>query len=362
MPRDMWNDLFEKTRSLCLKSMPATAQLAFKHQSRDDAWASEIREGEHYFGLTLNEIHLRYGQEFHVSYDPLVYLAIDFRYGSQRVTIPRLVGPSALGAQKINKDGKLPHGFVVKNVRIAGPHPYRGGPVGITLVLYKVAHTNYAKRVLEFAEKLSGVIGFPADISIAFKIGETVTDAIEALFDMNDSVPIMGRRFEINSSPKDGFQPQYVALVNDSDKSLPPLDVRNGSLVVASGEPLADREYVLLNLWGTESRGSEASLPTDTMVEKMCECGLAGDAESWQRGKSILITLYQQLLNNIDLTEPDAELFFEKYKAKLIKCKERAKLVALMPVEAVNNSVVQRRTLETARLNKNAREILALPD
>lgn len=362
MPIDTWKNLVSKASSLCLTGAPETSQLTFRTYPERDARDSEIREQEHYFGVTLNEIHLQYGREFHLTYDPLLYLAVDFKYGSQRVTVPRLIGPSVLGPSITKGGGKLPHGFVVRDIRVAGPHPYRGDPVGITVVLYKIAHTDYAKRVLAFAEKLTGVVGFPADLSMAFKIGGAVVDAVETLFDMNDSVPLMGRRFELNASPRDGFQPQQVALINSGDKPLPPLDVRGASLVQESGEPFIDRDYVLFDLWRTESRGVDADLLSETMVEKMYECGLAGDPESWRRGKSILLALYQQLLSSIDLTEADAERIFEKHKEKLLKCKERARLVSLMPVEVPESPLAQSWMNETERLNNKAREILELPD
>lgn len=362
MPIDTWKNLVIKAGSLCLKGSPETSQLTFRSDPEQDARESEIREQAHYFGVTLNEIHLRYGQEFHLSYDPLLYLAIDFKYGSQRVTVPRLIGPSALGPLLMTAGGKLPHGYVVRDIRVVGPHPYRGDPVGITVVLYKIAHTDYAKRVLAFAEKLAGVVGFPADLSMVFKIGGAVVDALETLFDLNDSVPLMGRRFELNASPINGLQPQRVALINSGDKPLPPLEVRDASLVHESGQPFSDRDYVLFDLWKTESRGLDTDLLSATMVEKMYECGLAGDPESWRRGKSILLTLYQQLLSSIDLTEADAEQMFELHKEKLLKCKEHSRRVALMREEAPERPLAQSWMSEIKRMNNKTREILELPD
>jgi hypothetical protein len=361
MPIETWKDLVDKAKSVCLKGMPQSAQMTF---AADPSLDSEIRPNEHYFGLTINEIRLQYGQEFHKTYDPLIYLAIDFLYGNERITVPKLIGPSALGGLKADTDGKPPHGFVVQDIRVVGPHPYRGEQVGVTLVLYKVAHTNYAKRVLGFAEKLSNAIGFPADISTVLKIGEPVIDAIETLFDMQDSVPIMGRRFELNASPLDGFQPQYVALINGVAKPPQGLKVVGRALVQSSGDAYDGSDYVLYNLWRKDTRGSHAGLPFQQMLQKMYECGLAGDVESWRRGKSMLVAVYEQLIGSSDLTEADAERTFETYKEKLLKCKERAGLISLMSAttnEKVSLAEQQRRLMKT-RLNDNAREIFSLPD
>ena len=127
--------------------------------------------------------------------------------------------------------------------------------------------------------------------------------------------------------------------------------------------PWRDCDYVLFELWGRAERGSDADLPFAPIVEKMRECGLAGDADSWQRGKALLIALYQQLLGCRDLTEPDAERFFEIYKEALLKSRERAKTISLMASGAQADNLAARKfAAETARLNEKTREILAFSD
>ncbi|MFM0330067.1 hypothetical protein [Paraburkholderia strydomiana] len=360
MPEDTWNALLNKAKSFCFKGMPQATQLMFDDFSGRRTQDTEIREGEHYFGVTLKGFGLRYGQEFHIKYDPLVLLTVDFQHGSQRVTVPRLIGPSALAAMTDNGDKKLPHGFSMRNIRIIGPHPYRGEQVGISVVLYKVERTNYAKRALAFAEKLSGAIGFPADISVAFKIGDSIVDALEVLFDMKDNVPLIGCRFELNASPMDGFQPQQFALVNSNESSLSSLDVKNGELVHPSGEPVSDLDYVLFDLWRADARGSEAGLVPEDMAKRLRDCALAGDDESWRRGKSLLITLYQELVSNPDLTDADAERLFERYAQLMLRDREHSKCVGLMSEKQTGDAFAESEARKRARLNDKSREIFAL--
>jgi hypothetical protein len=366
MANGVWNRISKLTGALAGAAMPRSTELLFDVVTGEGKLGvgPELARDRDYFGLTINQINLTKGREFWSTYDPLVYVAIDFVHGRERITVPRLIGPSALKSGLAAENGELPHGFVVRNIRVAGPHPYRGEQVGITVILYKVRHTDYAKRVLRFAENLSDAFGLPAEIASITKIGGSVVDAMETLFDMGDSEPVLGHRTELNASPLHGFQSRCVALIGATgDPADTGLKVSDGRLLNSSGEDYQVNDYVLYSVWGIPSNENETRLPFYELVPKMNECALAGDPESWQRGKSILVTLYQQMLTSPDLTATDADRLFDRYKTEMLKLKKKALDVTLMatPKTEKSQSTKYRSDVLHMQLNKRAQEILSLP-
>src|SRR5262249_9555724 len=159
---------------------------------------------DEYFGLTVNEIGLARGREWWSSYDPLVYVCLDFAYGRQRISVPALIGPSALRGMLPANDMGMPHGFVVRDLRVVGPQVFRGGPVDLTIILYKIRRDDYAKELLGLAESIASAIGVPAEVASAFRIGSAVVDAMEAVLKIGSIEPIVGHRIGLNPSPIKG--------------------------------------------------------------------------------------------------------------------------------------------------------------
>ncbi len=356
-------DLLKRAKSVLNTKMPYRTELVFDAVGGDSRLPeeSELRRNRDYFGLTVNQIWLRDGQQLFSTYDPLVYVAVDFPYGSQRVTVPKIIGPSALKSGLSSVSDKLPHGFVVRDIRAVGPHPYRGEQVGITVILYKVKHTDYAKRVLGFTEKLSSALGFPADIVSISKIGGSMIDAIETLFDMGDSEPVLGHRIELNASPMYGFQPRSVALISADVGSNAGLNVSAGRLLSSSGADYRSDDYVLYTVWGTPSCENETRLPFHSLVKKIKECARAGDDLSWQRGKALLMTLYQQMLESDDITETEAGILFAQYKNEMLEQRDLSRSLHEMSTSDsdVASQGVHRKEILENRLNEQAREIFS---
>jgi hypothetical protein len=329
---DSW---LKKMNGLLTAGAPAMSELVFDSITGVPKLSErmELRRDRDYFGLTVNQIWLRNGREMFSTYDPLVYVEMDFLYGGDRVTVPKVIGPSMLKSGVGSSGGTMPHGFILRDARAGGPYPYRGDQVGITIVLYKVRHTDYAKRVLGFVEKLSGTFGLAGEVLPVSKIGGSVKDAIETLFDMGDSVPVLGHRFEINASPVYGFQPRSVALIGADIGKGADMRVEEGRLLDSLGGDYRENDYVLYTIWGTPSCENESRLPFHGLVHKMKECARIGDEPSWQRGKSLLLTLYQQMLESPDVTQYEASMLFEKYKKEMLEQRELSARLKEMSAE-----------------------------
>jgi len=358
-----WDRITTFASKLASAPIPRVTALSFNDSgAQSDRGTRELQRNQEYFGLTINEIFLAKGREWWSSYDPLVYVCVDFAYGRERISVPMLVGPSALRGRLPANDMDLPHGFVVQDVRVLGPQVFRGGPVDVTIILYKVRRDDYAKQFLGFAESISNAIGIPAEISSVIKIGGTIVDAMEALLRIGDVEPIVGHRVGLNASPLTGLRTQSVALLAGECAESATARVVDGRLESrASGDAFRSQDHVLYSLWGMQYREVPDALPLFGLVDKMLECASAGDDDSWARAKSILVTLYQQMLISPDLTAKDADSLFDDYKQKIVRLREESKRVQLMSVGKQEGRLLGQTASTEARLNQRSREVLALP-
>jgi hypothetical protein len=111
----------------------------------------DILNGQNYFSVTINELFLDYTRFGLTTYVPMVIAAVSFNYGGKRISVPSIVGPGLLET----KGQKLPRGILLQDTTVAGPYPFRGGPVAISLAFYRVQHRNYAKELLKLVESIS---------------------------------------------------------------------------------------------------------------------------------------------------------------------------------------------------------------
>ena len=343
--------LAEFSKELASAPVPRPTRLIFnKGENRQ-----EIIPEQSYFGLTLNQLNLAKGREWYSEYEPLVYIAVDFLYGTTRITVPKLIGPSALGANLPAKSN-LPHGFLVEDIRVTGPHVYRGEQVGITLVLFKVRSTNYSQRLLQMAESLSDAIGI-AGVGALTKMGGSVMKGIETLFGAGDTQPVLGRRVELKASPLDGFREQANALLDSSEDVRREISLVGNRLCAPGTEQYSSSDFALYSIWQRQARETEVELPFYPDVMKMYAAAATGDDQGWQRAKATLVAIYQEMLTSPDLTTPDAERLFQKYKAELVKQRAAAKSINIMGESGARQTKEER---ERKLLNTRTDEIIAL--
>ena len=99
--------------------------------------------------VVVNEMFLTHEREWASKYDPLVTVVSEFIYNNEMESVPVVVGPALL------KEGlaeNTPVGMTYRNTRAAGPHPFRGGRLILTVILSRVQRTDRASDLLNLVQ------------------------------------------------------------------------------------------------------------------------------------------------------------------------------------------------------------------
>ncbi|MGO7371729.1 hypothetical protein AB9E19_13210 [Rhizobium leguminosarum] len=296
-----------------------------------------IQQGD-YFSITINEMFLNQGRVMWNEYDPMVMVLLDFVYNRQRIVVPCVVGPATIkGATGV------PHGTLLRNVIAAGPYPYVGGKVAVSLILYKVKTKSYATTLINFAENISkAVIGAginSSSVETITKVGSEVVASIEGLLGLDATTPLAGVRFDQDANNLDGFVTSATVLLGDADTKLPKLEF------AASGEqrlvsydengvtqPFSEVDYVVFSISKSKRRGDDTSLPFYTSIGDAFEAAGGGE-DNWIKAKALLLSGYQQMLREPALTAEEGEELIQRYKQRLTQIKTSREGVMAMSVE-----------------------------
>jgi hypothetical protein len=292
----------------------------------------EIVPNQAYFSVVLNELHLAIGRQLWATYDPMVLATVEHVYNGKPSAIPVVVGP---GMIKKSFDQQAPQSLVINDIPLAGPHPYRGGNVTITLLLYRIKRTDYAKGFLKFAENVSKAAGVPANIDTLQKVGSALIDGLDDLLGMKDNEPIAGHVFTIDGGTRRGFRTAYSVLISDEKAQLSSLRVNGGRLEVRNGAGFSayrDADYVLYSVVERSKRGEVETLPFWPMLDQSVQAALANDDESWKRAKAALLSLYGQMVASPDLIAVEVDSLIEEYTKKVIAARDRAKAIGAMSI------------------------------
>lgn len=293
---------------------------------------AEIPRDAAYFTLRVNELHLAQGRELWATYDPMVIVTSNFIHGTERITVPFVVGPSLL---KEHAGAGVPHGVLIQDTTVAGPYPNRGGSVAIAIVLYRVRRDDYARKLLQIVEGVSGAIGPAADMGLLSKVGGPMLDGLEALLGMGATVPIAGHRIEYDTMIQGGLRSWYAALIDAPRVDPKALCVEHGRLMHTNGEgrqPVRDADYVLYSLTGQVSREDERTLPFYAMYLRAVRDAAAGTDEAWKAAKATLAECWQQMAVSPDLTPGQAGSLIDSYRTELLATRDRARKLSELSV------------------------------
>ncbi len=315
-----------------------------------DEVGHEVLPDKSYFTVVLNELYLAIGRQLWATYDPMVLVTVEYLYNRTNVAIPVVIGPGTIR----RPDGsQIPHGIVINDIPVVGPHPYRGGKVTITLLLYRIKHTDYARGFLKFAENISKATGVPADIDTLQKVGSALLEGVDELLKMRDNEPIAGHMFSIDDSTRRGFRTGYAVLMTGGAVDLSKLRVREGRLETSSGEdylPYRQGDYVLYSVSERPRRGEIKSLSFYSMYEQSVQAALANDDESWKRAKASLLSLYGQMVSSADLIPAEVESLADAFTAEVLAARERGKAIGALST-AASRPETQRRERMIQKMN-----------
>jgi hypothetical protein len=289
-----------------------------------------FQPNQQYFQIRINELYLSTSRKWFSEYDPLVFAATEFIYDKKAETVPFVVGLSL-----IEKNGqKAPTGgsTIFSNTRVAGLHPYRGGRLTLSIVLYRVKRKDYAQGLLKLIESVSSAIDFSTALRSYTKVAGVLLTGIETLFGLGDTEPIIAIRKEFDPSAGDNLEPSYFVLIDkpESELKTEQLWVRDNQLVyganLAEAKPFQEADFVLYSIVQTSDRNDITTLPFYPLYERAIEAALQGDDKSWERAKANLLSLHQTLALSPDLTPSQAKQifasFFEDTKEKYNAAKE----------------------------------------
>lgn len=273
-----------------------------------------------YFTVQVNELFLYERRKWWETYIPTVWTSVQFAYDSTTRAVPYLIGPSMLTGNDLG----APEGMLYRNTRVAGPHPYKGGPVTVSLVLNRVTKDNYADRVVSIVESTAAAFSVATTLAPYLAVAQSVTRGLEVLLDMG-SEPVMGVRDTISADvpAASDFATGYYALL---DKAIPPerLWVRDGELHTgpdrADTRPVRDRSFLLYSVTALPRRNDVLQLAgLRPLWNRVQEFAQRPDEPSWLTAKTAMTDLGILLRTHPDLVTPQADAVYADWAGQMVK-------------------------------------------
>jgi len=327
--------LSEKLNSLWQNIKASSATIPLKAEIPDDHIIGKENMGlnletdQHYFVVRVNEMYLTNSREWFNKIDPMVFFISEFNYKGEEISIPYIVGPSLM--EKYGK--KTPEGMIFSNTRVAGIHPYKGGKLNFSIILYQTVRTNYARKFLQILENTSNALDFSNSLSNYIKIGNVVVDGIESFLGLGDTNPLVGFRKEYDPNAGDKIYTRYFILMNtdEEDINVDLLWVKNDQLYQGENDqelkPFRKADYVLYNLSIIEQRNDVNTLSFYPLYQQMIKNAMEATTEQkWQATKAEMMTLAQDMRFHADLSKHHYEILREQYIKEMIKEREQAVL------------------------------------
>jgi hypothetical protein len=333
--------LLDRVRSVAgaIQAAPAKRATAVSiprdHVDGGESEPQPFAADEHYFQVRVNELYLANGRQWFARFDPMVMVVSEFVYDKKVQAVPTIVGPEML--KKYGQE--LPSGLLLRDTRVAGVHPYKGGRLSLTVVLSQVQTENYAREVLRVVESAAG-LAFATGLGTYLQVTGVVLDGLEALVGIKATSPIVGLRKEFDPDFGDRFEPGYFALVDVPEDSFDPatLWVRNGRLHVGSSledaRPFDAADFVLYSIGQDDATSELQILPFYPLWERVLaaatHAGARTDDPNWESAKSDMRSLYQTLMLSPDLTTRQAEELTDTYIRQAQALRERSKRITTM--------------------------------
>jgi hypothetical protein len=278
-----------------------------------------FKEREHYLQIIINEMFLANGRQWFSTYDPMAFVASSYIYDTALNTSPFVVGPQLLDQFKT----PVPEGMIFENVPVSGLHPYQGGTLTLTIILNQLQRQNNAEKMLKIAENVAGSIDPSSAFTTYLKVAGTVVDAVEAIFGLNETTPLMGYHTTINPQVNQLLEPEFMVLLNVDEQKVDPAQywVKNDRLysgpTLDNAQPYRGSDFVLLSIAQGIKRSDERLLPFYPLWVTTQDLAAQVGDHYWIEAKSQFNTLKRDLLKSPDLTDLDRDRFQTEYLTKL---------------------------------------------
>jgi len=322
-----WQQLWDRIKGTPAERRACVA-IARDHCDDGAALGRRFAPDAHYFAVRLNEMYLAREREWATRYDPLVTVVSEFIYGSEEVKLPTAVGPSLL-----QQDGgaATPAGRMsLRNTRVAGLHPFRGGRLALTVILFKVERTNHARDLLDLVGLGAKALDFSSALAPYLKIAGTLLGGVESMLKLNGTQAVLGQRIERDTDAAAGIEPGYHALID-----LPADDVKSERLWVKEGQlhegasmeratPFERGDFVLYSVVRDDRRSDLALLPATSGWTRVKREAQTSVPDAWTNAKVNLAGLIQTARESADLTPAQAEELVAGWKTEAVRLHEDA--------------------------------------
>ncbi len=333
----LWNRVSAALKS-SPRQPPSAITIARDHidENLGGALNYSFREGQHYFQVLVNEMYLTDSRRWFTQIDPVIYAVAEFTYAGKPEIAPFLVGPNLLKEKGVpDQYGK--QGMILRNTRVSGLHPYRGGGLTLTIVLCEAPVGNAIRSLLRVIEGTAGALDFSPVLAPYTKVASVLMDGFDALLGSTGVTPLAGFRDSFGPNYNIPFRPAYFALVDEPDVDPAELWVCNKQLMkgatLGTAKPYRDSDFVLYSIAGTADnlRDDTETLPFNALwdgVKK--EAASPVDDPNYKNAKIQMITLYQNIVLSPDLTEPHADALADQYRGRMESIHKRAVAMGMM--------------------------------
>jgi hypothetical protein len=299
--------------------LPEVLTIPPTHCKPPESVGTDIEQSKDYVTIDINELFLSHARFGAALYNPLVVVTTSFIYGGKRISVPAVVGPSLLA----QSGQKLPLGTVIHDTTVAGPYPYRGDSVVISVVLYRVRQQDYLDGLLRMVEGISNAIGVSADITMLAKVGRTLLDGLQEVCGMGRAEPIAGHRIELSPIKPAGFRTSFSALIdNTTEVPTQRLRVIAGRLHLSNGDAITTpydlTSFVLYSVKASDRRHDIDTLPFYSLYRSVLDDATKRSADAWASAKAKFAELWQQVTLSPDLTRAQAHELREVWRQELL--------------------------------------------
>jgi hypothetical protein len=297
--------------------VPAQIRLAGEHADGSSQWPP-LQADACYFVITIHELYLHDRRVWWQRFAPALWTSAEFSYDGQPRTVPYLIGPKLL-----SNDLGAPDGMLYRNIRVAGPHPYKGGPVTVSMVLNRVQTGDASASVLSILESAVSAFGLSTALAPYLTLTHAVADGFQLLLHLG-SEPVLGVRDSVGSD--DDFDapaaPGYYALL-DQPAARDKLWVREHQLLAGAdtgtASPVRDRSYVLYSIRTTAERKDISQISDVTALWNQVEAfAQRPDRRSYQAAKALMTELGILLRRHPDFTTVQADALYRDLLGQMV--------------------------------------------
>ena len=303
--------------------LPTTHAIPADHTDRTAG--EKFKRDAHYFTVTVHRVYLKYDRQFWTTFAPMALVVSEFQYDGEDKVVPFVVGPTLLEASNVDLPDTR---FMLHDTRVAGIHPYKGGGLKLTVILYRVKRSDLAKSLLKVVERLTSAVDLSHALTAHLKVADVLVDTVGDLISGDkDNQPLIGFRRELPAG--DDCKPGYFALIDDDKIDVRKLWVRGHDLLDGDTAAAAKRfdahNYVLYSIGQeTERDDFDKLTPVGDLWKQVKTEATKTKDDTWDMAKVAMSTLYQSMVLSPDLTEDHAGVLNDDLVGRMRKMHERA--------------------------------------